>query len=407
MNKLVMILCLLLCAAAFTAQAEEKDLVSCELSIYGGMENEDLSYVISRGETSHDISLTVRDRGRIKKYDLPWRALDDLEEYIAGYSPDTWKDLPYREEFALDAPSRSIEVTFSDGTVCAVNDDRQIYGIFRETECFLQSYLVEGAETVEMEFSSFDGGGPEYYAVLSDPEKIRIETFREYDQPYDEMATGSAYSIRMVFHGRVPGRTELVIRMSGPLVPDEEIPETVYILEVDEEFNVKLIGEKTGEQETDDMKKDTSIVDWFRSLWKGGEMTVGADITEDSIRECYYTYSTSTNPPFYQRYRFYTEDGKYYFYHETREGGGWPQTEEDITASGTVELSHEEWDDFFGLLEGGTVTKRTESLEDGNAGPWLYLYWDGDKSEYQEFTFASYDKEDTFEEFCLALKNRK
>ena len=33
---------------------------------------------------------------------------------------------------------------------------------------------------------------------------------------------------------------------------------------------------------------------------------------------------------------FYVEEGKHFFYHETREGGGWPQTEEDITASGTI-----------------------------------------------------------------------
>ena len=40
-----------------------------------------------------------------------------------------------------------------------------------------------------------------------------------------------------------------------------------------------------------------------------GEKTVGRDIKIDDITEFYYTYSSSTNPPDYQRYRFYVEDG--------------------------------------------------------------------------------------------------
>ena len=73
------------------------------------------------------------------------------------------------------------------------------------------------------------------------------------------------------------------------------------------------------------------------------ERIVGADIADEDIADFYYTYSTSTDPPFYQRYRFYVEDGKKLFYHETREGGGWPQTEENITLSGTVELTEADW----------------------------------------------------------------
>ena len=73
-----------------------------------------------------------------------------------------------------------------------------------------------------------------------------------------------------------------------------------------------------------------------------GDMTVGSDIPFEDITDFYYTYDASTAPPHYQRYRLYVEDGKHYFYHETREGGGWPQTEEEITCSGTVELTEEQ-----------------------------------------------------------------
>ena len=69
--------------------------------------------------------------------------------------------------------------------------------------------------------------------------------------------------------------------------------------------------------------------------------TVGIDIAFEDITDFFYTYDASTAPPHYQRYRFFAEDGKHYFYHETREGG-WPQTEADITCSGAVELTEEQ-----------------------------------------------------------------
>ena len=137
-----------------------------------------------------------------------------------------------------------------------------------------------------------------------------------------------------------------------------------------------------------------------------GEKLVGTDITIGDVTEFYYTVSTSTNPPHYQRYRFYVEDGKYMFFHEKREGDHWPLTEDDATVTGTVELTEAEWEEFFGCLRGGTVVKRTESLDSGSSGPWLYLYWDGDKSKYQEFSFASLAERAAFKELCEKLASR-
>ena len=133
------------------------------------------------------------------------------------------------------------------------------------------------------------------------------------------------------------------------------------------------------------------------------EKTAGKDFPLDDVTEFWYTVSTSTDPPHYQRYRFYTEDGKRLFYHEAREGGGWPQAEKDITASGTVTLTAEQWQQFLDCIEGGTVIKREESLDDGDDGPWLYLYWKGDRSKYQQYSFPSYGDLLAFEEFCASL----
>ncbi len=136
------------------------------------------------------------------------------------------------------------------------------------------------------------------------------------------------------------------------------------------------------------------------------EFTVGKDIKQADFTEFYYTVDSSTYPPEFQRYRFYTENGKYYFYHEKREGDHWPLTEADATIKGSIELTPDEWSVFWKLIEGGTVIRRSVSTDSGGRGPWLYLYWKKDRDEYQEFSFESYDKEGEFESFCEELRDR-
>lgn len=136
-----------------------------------------------------------------------------------------------------------------------------------------------------------------------------------------------------------------------------------------------------------------------------GVMTVGTDIPQEDITEFYFTLDSSTNPPYFQRYRFYVENGGHWFYHEKREGRHWPLTKADITVSGSVELSDEQWAKFFDLIKGGKVEKRKEHTESGGRGPWLFLYWKGDRSKYQEFSFPSWGARDAFEKYCIALKD--
>ncbi len=40
-----------------------------------------------------------------------------------------------------------------------------------------------------------------------------------------------------------------------------------------------------------------------------GSKTVGKQITKDKFKEFFYTYSATVNPPEFQRYRFFVEDG--------------------------------------------------------------------------------------------------
>ena len=141
--------------------------------------------------------------------------------------------------------------------------------------------------------------------------------------------------------------------------------------------------------------------------WTGDTVTTEeerADAALDSLTNFYYTYDASTSPPYYQRYRFYTEDGEYFFFHETREGGGWPQREEDITKTGTVKLSEEEWNRFINGLKGGSIRQPEDDVTDGDAGPWIYI-WHG--SVQEEYEFPSYGDRLAFEAYCERLSSMR
>ena len=139
---------------------------------------------------------------------------------------------------------------------------------------------------------------------------------------------------------------------------------------------------------------------------KGGRArTVGADIPLSDVTEFYYTVSASTNPAYWRQYRFYMEGEQWWFFHETRQGSQWPLTGADtVTDCGAQELSQQEYKQFVSSISGGKVTKRTENTESGGRGPWLYLYWKGDRGKYQQFSFADYSAQTAFEDFCAELK---
>ena len=132
----------------------------------------------------------------------------------------------------------------------------------------------------------------------------------------------------------------------------------------------------------------------------------GLSVPQGAIADFYYTYDWVGFNAHYQRYRFYEEDGAYWFYHETREiknDYGWA-SEADITASGTVSLSIYEWEEFLDFLAGGSAAEPEDSLLDGDSGPWMYLYTrSGDTSVRYEYHFASGDRQLAFEAFCQSL----
>lgn len=132
---------------------------------------------------------------------------------------------------------------------------------------------------------------------------------------------------------------------------------------------------------------------------------VGKDIRIEDVNDFYYTYSNINYNAKYQRYRFYVEDNKYMFFHDTREKKndyGF-LTEEDSIRNGTLEISRQEFEKFFDYIKDGVVIKRQESVESGDSGPWMYLYWKNDKGSIQQFSFRSYETKQEFVDYCEEL----
>lgn len=240
MKRLPALLCVLALFLTVPAIAEEEPLhlIRCEYRVSGGMENESLAYTLSRGAAGSPV-LTVEENGKERTVPVPWDTLRDLEAAVIPLRPEGWAALPPAEFFALDAPSHHAALTCADGTEYSLSDSREsAWNSLWLIRSFLESYTVDGAQTFSLSFSSFEGGGPSFTPVFTRPEVISVSSFTQHGEPGEEIAPGSAFTETMVFHGRVPGQTEMRIRASGPLTPLSEGNETYYVLTVDDAYNV-------------------------------------------------------------------------------------------------------------------------------------------------------------------------
>ena len=127
MNRFLvaLLMCAMLLFAESMAEQPTSMLVSCVYSIYGGMENEDCTYTIRLDDSPETALLTMAKRDSFEVYSLSRKVLDDLAELMAAYNPADWSSLPEREEYALDAPERCIELVYADGSEYTLCNDRE------------------------------------------------------------------------------------------------------------------------------------------------------------------------------------------------------------------------------------------------------------------------------------------
>ena len=103
----------------------------------------------------------------------------------------------------------------------------------------------EGTRKYTLQFSSFDGGGPEYDVVFED-EGIAscVSEKRYYDPDHDQM-TGAGYAVYLHFTGIAPGTTRATVRASSPIAENWT---STYVVRVDEDLCVSMY--LTGELES-------------------------------------------------------------------------------------------------------------------------------------------------------------
>lgn len=138
-----------------------------------------------------------------------------------------------------------------------------------------------------------------------------------------------------------------------------------------------------------------------------GEKNGEGPASED-ILDFYYTYENINYNAEYQRYRFYTQDGKHMFFHEHREvkDDYGPATEKHTTATGNFELTADEWKEFLNYLARGTAKPREEAVTTGDSGPWMFLYLRDGDPDGLDFSL-SYGDLKAFEDFCEELAKEK
>ena len=211
----------------------DDSLQQVEYSVYGGMENQSITYTLRWEDNRYTPTLTVNrmqnGEERAYTYSPAWNTMDDFEAFIAAYSPEGWADLPQSELQALDAPVSRVTLTYADGTEYTVTDDKEVDGaLFRNTLCFLESYTV-ASQPYELTLSIPAAGEPEYELHFSAPEKVWYTAYKQQD------AQGGHQEILRIY-GRIPGDVLLII--DGP-----EGGPIQCMLRVDAGYNVSRLDQ--------------------------------------------------------------------------------------------------------------------------------------------------------------------
>lgn len=94
-------------------------LLSCEYSVFGGMENDSLTMNMTYGDDN--VSLVVCEGGddeeKYEYYTLPDSAVDEIREIYNNYGIADWNYLPDSEYIAYDAPTTRISIETTLKTV--------------------------------------------------------------------------------------------------------------------------------------------------------------------------------------------------------------------------------------------------------------------------------------------------
>lgn len=93
-------------------------------------------------------------------------------------------------------------------------------------------------DSPQLSFSSFDGGGPEYEAIIENPEIVQCSAERDYGSENHEELDGASFNMIFTFKGLKAGTTVVKIEGRSPIAGDEDY---YYDVTVNDALQTKIV----------------------------------------------------------------------------------------------------------------------------------------------------------------------
>ena len=100
----------------------------------------------------------------------------------------------------------------------------------------------ENDKTATIEFDSFDGGGPEYTAVIEDENIISVSKEIKYNKPDHDEIDGAGYKVIYTITGKKPGKTRLTVSCTMQGVKEDDMVYDVTVAD-DNKVTVESVQE--------------------------------------------------------------------------------------------------------------------------------------------------------------------
>ncbi len=96
---------------------------------------------------------------------------------------------------------------------------------------------VKEDKTATLRFDSFDGGGPEFQAILDDPSLVSSEEKKVYSRGDHEEIDGAGFTVVFTFTGQKSGETKLKVEERSPIAGNADYE---YSVKVDGDLRVTI-----------------------------------------------------------------------------------------------------------------------------------------------------------------------
>lgn len=104
----------------------------------------------------------------------------------------------------------------------------------------------DASKTAELNFHSFDGGGPEYTVRIDDPSVVSCAKERRYSKADHKELDGAGYDVVFTLTGLRQGKTTLTVSARSPIADNFD---NIYTVTVADDLSVSV--EKTAENSPD------------------------------------------------------------------------------------------------------------------------------------------------------------